>query len=64
MVSPKNLRLYFGLTLEDIAKAANVSVQCVNYYEKGIYKRSRLDDYYNGEMFAKLRDEKYKEVVL
>lgn len=65
MTSPENLRKYFGLTMEDVAKAAGVTRQCVIKYEKGLYKTSKLNDYYNGEMFEKIRNEKYgKEITL
>ena len=63
MTSPENLRKYFGLTMEDVAKAAGVTRQVVIRYEKGLYKKSKLNDYYNGEMFEKIRNEKYGNMV-
>lgn len=59
----KNLRLFFGLTLEDVAKAAGVTKQCVCRYERGDYKSSKCDAVYNGETFRRIRDNKYQCTV-
>lgn len=53
------LRMYFGLTLKDVANAAGVTEGCVTRYEKGNYKSSRCDEVYNSKRFAELRREKY-----
>ena len=60
----KHLRLYFGLTLEDVAKAAGVTKQCVSQYEKGRFNNSRLDAIYNGESFEQIRREKYGDLMV
>ena len=59
----KNLRLFFGLTLDDVAKAAGVTVGCVFRYEKGDYKSSKCDAIYNSKIFSELRDSKYNCTV-
>ena len=62
-MNKKNLRLFFGLTLDDVAKAAGVTVGCVFRYEKGEYKSSRCDAIYNSEIFRELRNRKYQCTV-
>lgn len=63
MIDRKNLRLFFGLTLDDIAKAAGVTKGCVFRYEKGDYKSSKCDEVYTCDMFRKIRNSKYQCTV-
>lgn len=58
MENKKAMRLFFGLTLDDIAKAAKVTKGCVCRYERGDYKSSKCDEVYNAKRFAELRREK------
>lgn len=58
MNNPRNMRLFFGLTLDDVAKAAGVTKGCVFRYEKGDYKSSKCDEVYSAKRFDEIRKEK------
>lgn len=59
----KQMRLYYGLTLEDIAKATGYTVSYITRYEQGKYKKSKCDAVYNVDTLEKLRREKYADLL-
>lgn len=58
MLNRKNLRLFFGLTLDDVAKAAGVTAGCVYRFERGDYHSSKCEEIYTPKKFDEIRKEK------